>query len=46
MLLDEAKAKNIISADEYTIVKQTEKAREDAIQVDDFDEETYRSTSI
>ena len=46
MLLDEAKAKNIISAAEYSLVKETEKAREDAIQVDDFDEEQYRSTSI
>jgi acyl-CoA dehydrogenase len=40
-LLDEAKAKNVISDDEYRLLQQADEIRYDAILVDDFDEAQY-----
>lgn len=40
-LLEKAREANVISADEYDLVKKAAEARWDAIQVDDFTEEQY-----
>jgi acyl-CoA dehydrogenase len=45
-LLDEAKAKNVISEDEYRLVQQADQIRYDAIQVDDFDEKQYHERNV
>lgn len=42
-LLDAAREKGVISADEYSTVKRASEARWDAIQVDDFSQEQYLS---
>ncbi len=41
-LLEEAKAKNVISPEEFTFVLETEKMRYNAVQVDDFSDEEYK----
>jgi acyl-CoA dehydrogenase len=41
LLLDEAKAKNIITAEEYRTIQEADEVRYDAILVDDFDEDQY-----
>ncbi len=46
LLIDEAKEKNIITAEEYGLIKESDVVRFDAIQVDDFSEEEYHSTTI
>jgi acyl-CoA dehydrogenase len=40
-LLDDAKSKNIITAEEHAIVKESSQVRYDAIQVDDFSEQEF-----
>jgi acyl-CoA dehydrogenase len=44
MLLDDARAKNVISEDEYKLIQQSDNVRYDAILVDDFSEEQYHAT--
>ncbi len=41
LLLDDAKAKNIISADEHRMILESDAIRFDAILVDDFSEDQY-----
>ncbi len=41
LLLDEAKAKNIITADEHRMIVESDAIRYDAILVDDFSEDQY-----
>lgn len=40
-LLDQARAQNVISADEFKLLQEADGVRYDAILVDDFDEATY-----
>lgn len=40
-LLEAAKTANVVTADEYALVKRAGEARYDAIQVDDFSEQEY-----
>jgi acyl-CoA dehydrogenase len=41
--LDEAKAKSVITADEYQLIKESAQVRLDAIMVDDFGPEDYKA---
>lgn len=43
MLLDEARQKNVISAEELRLIQESDSVRYDAILVDDFSEEEYIS---
>ncbi|MBX2986610.1 MAG: acyl-CoA dehydrogenase [Bdellovibrionaceae bacterium] len=43
MLMDEARAKNIISADELKLLQESDQIRYDAILVDDFSEDEYHN---
>ncbi len=45
-LLAAAKEKAVITAEEYALVIEAEKAREDVIQVDDFSEEEYHANKV
>ena len=42
-ILDEAVEKSVITAEEKTLLKSAEDMRNEAIQVDDFSEEEFRS---
>ncbi len=41
LLLDDAKGKNVITADEYKLIQEADMVRYDAILVDDFSQEEY-----
>ncbi|MNL50041.1 acyl-CoA dehydrogenase [compost metagenome] len=41
LLLDEAQQKNVITADELKLIKESDAVRYDAILVDDFSQEEY-----
>ena len=43
LLLEEARAKNVITADEFRLVQEADQVRFDAILVDDFDEKEYHA---
>jgi acyl-CoA dehydrogenase len=43
LLLDDARAKNVISADEFSLLQESDQVRYDAILVDDYSEEEYHS---
>ncbi len=45
-LMEAAREKNVISAAEYTTMKEALAARVDAVQVDDFTEEAYKRPSV
>lgn len=46
LLLDDALEKKIITREEYEILVASEKARWEAVQVDDFSDEEYYSSSV
>lgn len=46
MLYDEAKNKNVISADEHKLLQEADGIRYDAILVDDFSEEQYHANKV
>lgn len=41
-LLEEARSKNVITGDEYALLKEADQVRYDAIMVDDFSEDQYQ----
>ena len=45
-LMDAAKEKGVISAEEFNLVKKAAQARWDVIQVDDFDPEQYHANKV
>lgn len=46
LLLDEARSKNVITAEELALIQEADEVRNDAIQVDDFSEEQYHASSV
>ncbi len=46
LVLDEAKEKSLITAEEYDLVKEAYTSALDAIQVDDFSEEEYHASEV
>ncbi len=46
LLVDEARAKNVISEEETKLIKESEAVRYDAILVDDFSEEQYHANRV
>jgi acyl-CoA dehydrogenase len=46
LLLDEAREKNVITADEFKLIQESDSVRYDAILVDDFSEEQYHANKV
>ncbi|XGC82493.1 acyl-CoA dehydrogenase [Bdellovibrio bacteriovorus] len=46
LLIDEARNKNIITAEEHKLIQESDAVRYDAILVDDFSEEQYHANSV
>lgn len=46
LLLEEAAQKNVISSEELNTLKEANMVRNDAVQVDDFNEEQYHSNKV